>query len=120
MEKTLFQQAAEKIKSFGYRVFVTQSSHGDFGFYSKGRRIGYFQKNLITAGIDLSTESGKTKYRVNGDGDSFTLEGITPEVVAQGVQLAPDWVREPAPEPEWKSLSDFLSRKWCAPMLKEI
>lgn len=50
-----FLKAAEKIKELGYSVFVAKDESLCYGYFSDGKKIGYFQLESYDSGITFAT-----------------------------------------------------------------
>lgn len=121
--KPYFKQACYKIKSMGYRVFVSTRPGNNYGFISDGNGIGYFQ--LTWDGISFATYnkpgSGCSGYSVNANGESYLVDDIDERIVETTFCKYPAWVGrfEWKPVKKYESLDEFLQNYWDKKNLKE-
>lgn len=121
--KSYFELACRRIKSMGYRVFVSTRIGNNYGFVSDGKGVGYFQ--LTWDGIAFSTYnkpgSSCSGYSVNAEGKSYLVEEIDERVVETTFGKYPvwvgrlDWVRVE----KYKDLDEFLQNYWNKEKLTE-
>lgn len=125
-EKTIFRAAADRIKGLGYRVFSPKDNSSTYGFFSDGKRIGYFDTSTIT-GIHLGTcnapGSSPRGISVKGSAfEGFPLESLTKEVCEEAFRDYPSWYRRKKSDKiiKYASLQDFLERYWNKDNLIEL
>jgi len=121
--KEYFKKACDKVKSMGYRVFVSTRPSNNYGFISDGKGVGYFQ--LTWDGISFSTYnkpgSGCGGYSVNPDGESYLVDDIDERVVETTFGKYPAWVRtlDWVKVEKYRDLDEFLQNYWDKKNLKE-
>lgn len=121
--KEYFKKACDKVKSMGYRVFVSTRPGNNYGFISDGKGVGYFQ--LTLGGIGFTTHnkpgSGCSGYSVNPDGKSYLVDDIDERVVETTFGKYPAWVGtlEWVKVEKYRDLDEFLQNYWDKKNLKE-
>lgn len=121
--KEYFKKACDKVKSMGYRVFVSTRLGNNYGFISDGKGVGYFQ--LAWDGISFSTHnkpgSGCSGYSVNPDGESYLVEDIDERIVETSFVKYPSWVGRlnMVRVEKYRDLDEFLQNYWDRENLKE-
>lgn len=121
--KEYFKKACDKVKSMGYRVFVSTRPGNNYGFISDGKGVGYFQ--LTWDGIGFTTcnkpGSGCSGYSVNPDGESYLVDDIDERVVETTFGKYPAWVRslDWVKVEKYRDLDEFLQNYWDKKNLKE-
>lgn len=127
MEKTFFQTVVERIKGFGYRVFVRDDDTKAYGFFSDGKHIGYFQVEYGSR-IHLSTHnapgSSCSGYSVLPGADStVAYDGLDTDILTEAFRRYPEWTRRlrwRKKVVKYDDLDDFLARYWNRDHLVEV
>lgn len=121
-KREAFELIANKIKSFGFRVFVHNTA-GDslyYGFYSDGQNVGYFDASgyFFTARITTVNAPGSfcSGFAPDGiDDDGTNPEKLTPEILRAAFVVFPSWVNRFDRKKKvykYRDLADFLARSW--------
>ena len=116
-DQAYFKKAVERIKSFGFRVFVHENKPGElpycYGYFSDGKNIGYFQLGWFF-GVRWSTVNGPGSHNVGTgfscEDDGVEVSQLTPERLREAFQSVPYWYRLGRNERvcKWKDLDAFL------------
>lgn len=120
--KEQFYEAAKKIKSLGFRVWISPDSIEKgyyYGYYSDGKNIAYFQLGE-SDGVRWCTVNAPGSHGV-GSGFSCEDEGVlvdklTVELLNKGFLVVPPWykMREDDKVVKYKDLDEWLAfqAKW--------
>ena len=112
------QRLADRIKSFGYRVFAVEDR--DYGYYSDGTRIAYFDWGFYGFHISSVNAPGSfgSGYRI-ADLDSAEAadKALLEEALAT---VRPTWAERSKKVLKYKNLDDYLSKYWQKDKLVEL
>lgn len=113
MKAKEFSKAVEVIKSLGYEVYIPKASVYEYGYFTDGTNIGYFQCGRW-GGITFSTrhvpcrECG-TSFCIISDDDAISPENITKEVITSCFVIAPEWAKTYGKYvKKYKSFNEFV------------
>lgn len=121
--KEYFKKACDKVKSMGYRVFVSTRPGNNYGFISDGKGVGYFQLTWDGIGFTTYNKPGSdlSGYSVNAERKSYSVDEIDEGIVETSFGKYPAWVGRL----EWKrvekyrDVDEFLQNYWDRKNLKE-
>lgn len=119
IKKEMVNDAAEKIKSYGYRVFVfTDDKDGTcYGYFSDGTYVGYFQSDWNAYSVSMY---GAPSVEVI-DGFKHQETTITKEICERATSgNVPNWAMRSAPYPILYKLHELLSIYKTDNRFKEI
>ena len=102
VKRQMIQEAGQKIKDFGYKVFIFDNDGFIFLFFTNdlGKRVGYVQVNELSGLYEMSTHSNP----------GFTVDKaveITKEACQRALTMyVPGWYSGKAPY--FKTLEDLM------------
>lgn len=114
-----FLEAAQAIKSFGYRVFIHNNKPGQspyyYGIFSDGHNVGGFSLSCWWwAGVMLTSKHKPCREAGTGISviDEITPDKITPELCAECLQFVPNWYKGRKGIVKYKDLDDYLNTNY--------
>lgn len=117
------------IRDLGFRVFLPQEQDCSFGFFTKGKNIGYFQAAEGRSGVQFATVnkvpgSAGMGFLLEPDGGEVSLKGLTKEYLSKAFAMYPDYFneedKEMMPVIKHADLEDFLTLSQRGHTLKEV
>lgn len=120
-----FKEVCDKIKSYGFRVFVKKDK--TYGYFSDGKGVGYFQLEWDGYdGVSLTTVnakgSGCSGFSVKGESGGYALDELTDGLLRKAFVTYPDWVSgwHVTKSVKYRDLEHFLSEYWDRENLIEL
>lgn len=112
-KRELVQLAADKIKSFGYDVWVMDDRGFVWGIFSNGDTVAYFQSGEFF-GISVSSKHKPMSNVGSGINvaDNINLDQLTPEICEDALRVAPNWWRRKFPKQASRIRKYTMSEFW--------
>lgn len=106
MERNTFKLFVEKLKSFGFNVYLNKpSSHYNYAVFTDGKNVGYIEEAYFNKrGVKISTvhkpnHDYGTGFACRGKDNPITLSELTPETARQAFAIVPPyftrWIQGP-------------------------
>lgn len=111
-----FNKAIEKIKSLGFTVYISDDKKSNYGHYTNGSDVGYFQMEYFSGGQSVEISTIHKANRLSGTGfgmingnDAVLPENLTKDMLELGFTTRPSWAKH---TPEKYTLDEWLKTYW--------
>ena len=121
--RKVFLEFANKIKSMGYEVYISNNEYYNYGYIIEGNKIGYFQldnweENICFSTCNKPSPNVGTGYALTDKFGGIQQTHLTHEHIQQSFMVTPEWDRKNAPfVKKWESKEKFFANHFNKDLL---